>query len=329
MPLHSYGLQCRWCCTDSDISSISSTETLSPVHSLDSSLSPSYQQLPQSTPPKAARTPKSSPCSLSRRGRRAGKAARIRSKQRESASEKEKLRMRDLTKALHHLRSFLPPSVVPAGQNLTKIETLRLAIRYISHLSSQLGLNEEVLFQRREQRHRSAADGSSADILSYLQHRAGVDQEVQMHNQSPSPGLGQSPSQNPAFPDGSCSFGVHQYTAAPAGGLSLDAFLHTPPATQASCQVSIGSAGCHKALWPPWKSETSVLTKCTAASLQTDVQHRILHAAGSQRILGLNTPPPPPATPPSHHYASTDGLTVKAVIYYNWKAFSTCIYFLL
>ncbi|CAG03109.1 unnamed protein product, partial [Tetraodon nigroviridis] len=151
VPLHSYGLQCRWCCTDSDMSSISSTETLSPVPSLDSSLSPSYQQPSQSTPP--LRTPKSSPCSLSRQGRRAGKAARIRSKQRESASEKEKLRMRDLTKALHHLRSFLPPSVVPAGQNLTKIETLRLTIRYISHLSAQLGLNEEVLFQRREQRH--------------------------------------------------------------------------------------------------------------------------------------------------------------------------------
>lgn len=57
---------------------------------------------------------------------------------RQSASEREKLRMRDLTKALHHLRSFLPPSVAPAGQTLTKIETLRLAISYISHLSDQL-----------------------------------------------------------------------------------------------------------------------------------------------------------------------------------------------
>ncbi|KAG9266983.1 mesoderm posterior protein 1-like [Astyanax mexicanus] len=57
---------------------------------------------------------------------------------RQSASEREKLRMRDLTKALHHLRGFLPPSVAPAGQTLTKIETLRLTIRYISHLSAQL-----------------------------------------------------------------------------------------------------------------------------------------------------------------------------------------------
>lgn len=62
------------------------------------------------------------------------------SKQRRNASEKEKLRMRDLTKALHYLRTFLPPFVVPAGQTLTKIETLRLAIRYISYLSSQLDL---------------------------------------------------------------------------------------------------------------------------------------------------------------------------------------------
>lgn len=48
--------------------------------------------------------------------------------------------MRDLTKALHYLRTFLPPFVAPAGQMLTKIETLRLAIRYISYLSSQLDL---------------------------------------------------------------------------------------------------------------------------------------------------------------------------------------------
>lgn len=60
------------------------------------------------------------------------------SKQRQNASEKEKLRMRDLTKALHYLRTFLPPFVAPVGQTLTKIETLRLAIRYISYLSSQL-----------------------------------------------------------------------------------------------------------------------------------------------------------------------------------------------
>uniref|UniRef100_A0A8C8R749 BHLH domain-containing protein n=1 Tax=Pelusios castaneus TaxID=367368 RepID=A0A8C8R749_9SAUR len=70
--------------------------------------------------------------------------------QRQSASEREKLRMRNLSKALHTLRRYLPPSVAPAGQSLTKIETLRLACRYISHLAELLGLSEETLAQRRE-----------------------------------------------------------------------------------------------------------------------------------------------------------------------------------
>lgn len=61
---------------------------------------------------------------------------------RQTASEREKLRMRDLTKALHHLRTFLPPKVAPPGQTLTKIETLRLTISYISYLSSQLEQSE-------------------------------------------------------------------------------------------------------------------------------------------------------------------------------------------
>ncbi|ELR56798.1 Mesoderm posterior protein 1, partial [Bos mutus] len=72
--------------------------------------------------------------------------------QRQSASEREKLRMRTLARALHELRRFLPPSVAPAGQSLTKIETLRLAIRYIGHLSAVLGLSEDSLQHRRRQR---------------------------------------------------------------------------------------------------------------------------------------------------------------------------------
>ncbi|XP_055969893.1 mesoderm posterior protein 2 [Sorex fumeus] len=62
--------------------------------------------------------------------------------QRRSASEREKLRMRTLARALLRLRRFLPPSVAPAGRSLTKIETLRLAIRYIGHLSALLGLGD-------------------------------------------------------------------------------------------------------------------------------------------------------------------------------------------
>uniref|UniRef100_A0A3P9LAT4 Mesoderm posterior aa n=1 Tax=Oryzias latipes TaxID=8090 RepID=A0A3P9LAT4_ORYLA len=92
-----------------------------------------------------------SPSSLSSSSSPTAKKSRSRylGKKRQTASEREKLRMRDLTKALHHLRTYLPPSVAPAGQTLTKIETLRLTIRYISYLSAKLGLSEEVLEQRR------------------------------------------------------------------------------------------------------------------------------------------------------------------------------------
>ncbi|NXP17066.1 MESP1 protein, partial [Scytalopus superciliaris] len=57
------------------------------------------------------------------------------------ASEREKLRMRRLAQALLRLRHYLPPALAPAGQTLTKIETLRLATRYIAHLSALLGFD--------------------------------------------------------------------------------------------------------------------------------------------------------------------------------------------
>ncbi|XP_066414585.1 mesoderm posterior protein 1-like [Molothrus aeneus] len=72
-----------------------------------------------------------------RRGLRGGGAAGV---PRQSASEREKLRMRRLAQALLRLRHYLPPALAPAGQTLTKIETLRLATRYIAHLSALLGL---------------------------------------------------------------------------------------------------------------------------------------------------------------------------------------------
>nr|XP_020472807.1 mesoderm posterior protein 1-like [Monopterus albus] len=241
-PLVDYGLQYQWC-SDSDLSSISSPESLSPVHSVDSRLSPSYQQLPQSTP-KAAKTGysqslKSSPCSLPGRGRKSGRATRIRSKQRESASEKEKLRMRDLTKALHHLRSYLPPSVAPAGQTLTKIETLRLTIRYISYLSAQLGISEEMLFQRREQGDTSASDTSSPDILSYFQHSSTGGQEAHLQNQNLNQSLYpvQCQSQNTMLHYAqNCSFGADQYSRQHSEA-PQDTILQLPPTAQPSCQM--------------------------------------------------------------------------------------------
>ncbi|KAM9817547.1 uncharacterized protein ACB057_002842 [Neosynchiropus ocellatus] len=207
-----FSLQHSWC-SDSDLSSISSPETLSPVHSMDSSLSPSYQQLPQSTP----KTPQTRSCPYSGSGRgKPGRAPRIRSKQRESASEKEKLRMRDLTKALHHLRSYLPPSMAPTGQTLTKIETLRLTIRYISYLSAQLGLSEEVLFQRRERGDTSASGASSPDIMGYFR-QSSAGHLVQLQTQNQLSYQNQCQAQQAALHSGSCGIG-----ARPHGGSCAD-----------------------------------------------------------------------------------------------------------
>nr|XP_045002505.1 mesoderm posterior protein 1 [Jaculus jaculus] len=96
-------------------------------------------------------------------GRRGARGSRLGGGQRQSASEREKLRMRTLARALHELRRFLPPSVAPAGQSLTKIETLRLAIRYIGHLSAVLGLSEDSL-QRRRRRYVGAASPRSCPL---------------------------------------------------------------------------------------------------------------------------------------------------------------------
>lgn len=241
VPLLDYRLRYQWC-SDSELSCISSPETLSPVHSMDSSLSPSYQQPPQSTPKEAKsgypQSLESSPSFMSGGGRKMGRASRFRSKQRESASEKEKLRMRDLTKALHHLRSYLPPSVAPVGQTLTKIETLRLTIRYISYLSAQLGLSEEVLFQRREQVDASVTEPSPPEIIRYFQKAsAGAQMQGQNQNQCPP----QCCSQNAALHSGGCSLGVDQlslqYSEVLHGDVSVDSHLHSPPASQPSCQV--------------------------------------------------------------------------------------------
>ncbi|XP_026786704.2 mesoderm posterior ba [Pangasianodon hypophthalmus] len=157
--------------SDSELYSVSSPETVSPAPSMDLNCSPSYQpkltKLHKATS-RLTKTP-GSPSGLARRTRR----SRLKnpSEQRQNASEKEKLRMRDLTKALHHLRTYLPPSVAPVGQTLTKIETLRLTIRYISYLSAQLGLSEEYLSQRKQM---SNGDGwrSSPEILGYFQCRS-------------------------------------------------------------------------------------------------------------------------------------------------------------
>ncbi|KAM6257454.1 uncharacterized protein LJ264_007665 [Porphyrio hochstetteri] len=96
-------------------------------------------------PSRGPATPRLRPGPGGRKGVRCGGAGGPR----QSASEREKLRMRRLAQALLRLRHYLPPALAPAGQSLTKIETLRLASRYIAHLSALLGLSEEALARRR------------------------------------------------------------------------------------------------------------------------------------------------------------------------------------
>ncbi|XP_026786706.3 mesoderm posterior aa [Pangasianodon hypophthalmus] len=134
----------------SDAGYYSACSSLSPASSTDSNcFSPPtfHYGTGQESFPETFHPKNSSDQEEKKNGKVAKRTGRPRSKfpglKRQSASEREKLRMRDLTKALHHLRTYLPPSVAPSGQTLTKIETLRLTIRYISYLSAQLELGQE------------------------------------------------------------------------------------------------------------------------------------------------------------------------------------------
>ncbi|XP_051509366.1 mesoderm posterior ba [Myxocyprinus asiaticus] len=165
MEISSHNQQNQWSCpsSDSEFYSVSSPDTVSPAASMDQGFSPSQQAKPTSS--KSIQPPA---CAIKRKRRLRLKNP---SEQRQNASEKEKLRMRDLTKALHHLRTYLPPSVAPVGQTLTKIETLRLTIHYISFLSAQLGLSKEELDQRK-QMNPSNSCPYSPEVVGYFQCRS-------------------------------------------------------------------------------------------------------------------------------------------------------------
>ncbi|NWH98333.1 MSGN1 protein, partial [Tichodroma muraria] len=67
-----------------------------------------------------------------------GAKVRMSAQRRRKASEREKLRMRTLADALHTLRNYLPPIYSQRGQPLTKIQTLKYTIKYISELTELL-----------------------------------------------------------------------------------------------------------------------------------------------------------------------------------------------
>uniref|UniRef100_A0A8C4XGR8 Mesoderm posterior aa n=1 Tax=Erpetoichthys calabaricus TaxID=27687 RepID=A0A8C4XGR8_ERPCA len=155
-------------CTLSDPGYFSASGGLSPASSTDSGcFSPPEQNLME-------------PSQSKRRSR-----SKNPGRKRQSASEREKLRMRDLTRALHHLRTYLPPSVAPAGQTLTKIETLRLTIGYISQLTEQLQLTTDATIQRKEsdvKKGQPPPVNSDCCQMSCLLQTSGQEQETQLCN---------------------------------------------------------------------------------------------------------------------------------------------------
>lgn len=65
------------------------------------------------------------------------------SKQRQTANARERSRMRSISAAMLQLRYHLPSSFAPKEKKLSKIQTLRFAIRYIGDLYEVLQRGEE------------------------------------------------------------------------------------------------------------------------------------------------------------------------------------------
>ncbi|KAG8445677.1 hypothetical protein GDO86_010451 [Hymenochirus boettgeri] len=70
--------------------------------------------------------------------RKHGLKVSMTTQRRRKASEREKMRMRAIAEALHTLRKNLPPIYSQGRQPLTKIQTLKCTINYISELSNLL-----------------------------------------------------------------------------------------------------------------------------------------------------------------------------------------------
>ncbi|XP_059825115.1 transcription factor 15-like [Hypanus sabinus] len=83
-------------------------------------------------------------------------------KQRQAANARERDRTHSVNTAFTALRNLIPTE--PADRKLSKIETLRLASSYISHLANVLLLGEDCLDGQPCLKYRAVRQGSNNDI---------------------------------------------------------------------------------------------------------------------------------------------------------------------
>ncbi|XP_048455356.1 transcription factor 15-like [Rhincodon typus] len=82
-------------------------------------------------------------------------------KQRQAANARERDRTHSVNTAFTALRTLIPTE--PADRKLSKIETLRLASSYISHLANVLLLGEDCLDGQPCLKYRAVMQGSNSD----------------------------------------------------------------------------------------------------------------------------------------------------------------------
>ncbi|XP_043550023.1 transcription factor 15-like isoform X3 [Chiloscyllium plagiosum] len=83
-------------------------------------------------------------------------------KQRQAANARERDRTHSVNTAFTALRTLIPTE--PADRKLSKIETLRLASSYISHLANVLLLGEDCLDGQPCLKYRAVMQGSNSDV---------------------------------------------------------------------------------------------------------------------------------------------------------------------
>ncbi|XP_007894407.1 transcription factor 15 [Callorhinchus milii] len=86
------------------------------------------------------------------------------SKQRQAANARERDRTHSVNTAFTALRTLIPTE--PADRKLSKIETLRLASSYISHLANVLLLGEDCLDGQPCLKYRAFTQDSNSDVNS-------------------------------------------------------------------------------------------------------------------------------------------------------------------